>query len=81
MFLVASAILRCRHAIMMYLSTIMMCLSAIVMYDLELILFNHAMFLVGSAIVGDWLQLFLATLNLFLYLDREGLLARSDPFF
>lgn len=74
MSLVGSAILMCRHAITMYLSTIMMRLSTIVMYCLELILFNHAMFPVGSAIVEDWLQFFLATLNLFLYLDREGLL-------
>jgi hypothetical protein len=59
MFLVGSAILMCRHAIMMYLSTIIMFLSAIVMYGLESILFNHAMLSVGSAIVGDWLQLFL----------------------
>jgi hypothetical protein len=44
------------------------------MYGLELILFTHAMLSVGSAIVGDWLQFFLATLTLFLYLDREGLL-------
>ena len=66
---------------MMYLSTIMMCLSAMAMYSLESILFNHAMFPVGSAIIEDWLQLFLATLTLFLYLDREGLLARSDPLF
>jgi hypothetical protein len=71
----------CRHTIMMYLSTIMMCLSAMAMYSLESILFNHAMFPVGSAIIEDWLQLFLATLTLFLYLDREGLLARSDPLF
>jgi hypothetical protein len=49
MFLVGSAIL-------MYLSTT-------VMYDLELILFNPAMLPVGSAIVGECLQLFLATLN------------------
>jgi hypothetical protein len=81
MFLVGSAILMCYHAIMMCLSTIIMCLSAIVMYSLESILFNHAMFPVGSAIIEDWLQLFLATLTLFLYLDREGLLARSDPLF
>jgi hypothetical protein len=32
------------------------------------------MLVVGSAIVGDWLQFFLAGLTLFLYLDREGLL-------
>jgi ABC-type multidrug transport system permease subunit len=81
MFLVGSAILMCRHATTMSLSTVLMCLSAIVMYGLESILFNPAMLPVGSAIVGDWLQLFLATLNLFLYLDREGLLARNDPFF
>jgi hypothetical protein len=74
MFLVGSAILMRRHAIMMFFSTIIMCLFAIIMYGLELILFNHAMFPVGSAIIGDWLQLFLAILNLFLYLDREGLL-------
>ena len=74
MLLVGSAILMCRHAIMMYLSTITMCLSAIVMYGLESILFNPAMLPVGSAILGDRLQLFLATLTLFLYLDREGLL-------
>jgi hypothetical protein len=36
------------------------------------------MFSVGSAIVGDWLQFFLATLNLFLYLDREGLLVEQE---
>ena len=81
MFLVGSAILMCRHTITMYLPTIIMCLSAILMYGLESILFNHAMLPVGSAIVEDRLQLFLATLTLFLYLDREGLLARSDPFF
>jgi hypothetical protein len=81
MFLVGSAILMCHHAITMYFSTIMMRLSAIIMYGLKLILFSHAMLPVSSAIVGDWLQLFLATLTLFLYLDREGLLARSDPFF
>ena len=78
MFLVGSAILMCRHAIGMYFSTIIMCLSAIVMYGIELILFNHAMLLVGSAIVEDLLQLFLATLNLFLYLDREGLLVEQE---
>jgi hypothetical protein len=53
MFLVGSAILMCHHAIMMYLSRIMMRLSAIAMYGLESILFNHAMFPVGSAIVED----------------------------
>jgi hypothetical protein len=74
MFLIGSAMLMCHHATTMYLSTIIMCLSAIVMYGLELILFNHAIIPVGSAIVEDRLQLFLATLNLFLYLNREGLL-------
>jgi hypothetical protein len=74
MLLVGSTILMCRHAIIMYLSTIIMCLSAITMYGIESIFFNHAMLPVNSAIVEDWLQLFLATLNLFLYLDREGLL-------
>jgi hypothetical protein len=68
MFLVGSAILMCRHATTMYLSTIIMRLSAIVMYGLELMLFNHAMLPVGSAIIGDWLQLFLAGLTLLLYL-------------
>jgi len=32
------------------------------------------MLVVGSAIVEDWLQSFLARLTLFLYLDKEGLL-------
>ena len=36
------------------------------------------MLVVSSAIVGDWLQLFLAELNLFLYLDREGLLVEQE---
>jgi uncharacterized membrane protein len=38
------------------------------MYGLKLILFSHAMLPVSSAIVGDWLQLFLAGLTLLLYL-------------
>ena len=75
MLLVSSAILMCRHTtITMYLSTIMMRLSAIVMHGLKLMLFNHAMLPVSSAIVEDWLQFFLATLKLFLYLDREDFL-------
>jgi hypothetical protein len=68
MFLVGSAILMCRHAITMYLSIIMMRLSAIVIYGIESILFSHAILPVGSAIIGDWLQLFLAGLTLLLYL-------------
>ena len=74
MFLVGSVILMCHHAITMSLSTIMMYLSTIVMYGLESILFTHAMLSVSSAILEDWLQFFLATLNMFVYLEREGLL-------
>jgi len=40
-------------------------------------MYRVTMLVVGSAIVGDWLQLFLAGLTSFLYLDREGLLVEQ----
>ena len=36
-------------------------------------MYRVTMLVVGSAIVGNWLQFFLIALNLFLYLDREDL--------